>query len=119
MTFVRFCTLALAGVFAVAAMGAAQAGERRGYSDNGAAHSKSQYYRKGPQVRGYSRRAGGYSYDYQDSINTYGDAQGRYGSADKFRDPQFGRQTTSGPFDNGFFFDSGVAPRGGDSPYLN
>jgi hypothetical protein len=29
------------------------------------------------------------------------------------------RQTRFGPFDHGFFFDSGIEPRGGDSPYLN
>jgi hypothetical protein len=36
-----------------------------------------------------------------------------------YRDPFVDRQTTSGPFDHGFFFDSGVAPHGGDSPYLH
>lgn len=65
------------------------------------------------------RRGGGYSYSYYDSINTYGDGTGRYGSAWRFRVPGYGRQTTSGPFDSGFFFDSGLLPRGGDSPYIN
>jgi hypothetical protein len=37
-----------------------------------------------------------------------------------FRDPQLGRQTEGGPFDHGFFFDSGIgSPHGGDSPYMH
>ena len=83
-------------------------------------HPKSNYYRrKGPQVRGFRKRRGGYSYSFSDTINTYGDANTLYGSTNRYRDPMLGRQTTSGPFDNGFFFESGVAPRGGNSPYLN
>lgn len=86
-----------------------------------AEHPKSTYYRKrkGPQVRGYVVRRGGYSYTYADSINTYGDSRSLYGSTWSFRDPSLDRQTTAGPFDHGFFFDSGVGPRGGDSPYMH
>jgi hypothetical protein len=73
----------------------------------------------GAKVRGYTQRRGSYSYSYEDSINTYGDARGSYGRADSLRDRLIDRQTNSGPFDHGFFFDSGIAPRGGDSPYMN
>lgn len=62
---------------------------------------------------------GGYSYSEQDVINTYGDARGRYGAAISLRDPQMDRQTNGGPFDQGFFFDSAIAPRGGEAPYMN
>jgi hypothetical protein len=34
-------------------------------------------------------------------------------------DPHINKQTPGGPFDSGFFFDSGLAPNGGDSPYMN
>jgi hypothetical protein len=34
-------------------------------------------------------------------------------------DPVINKQTQAGPFDSGFFFDSGIAPNGGDSPYMN
>ncbi len=71
------------------------------------------------QVRGYTARRGGYSYRYADSINTYGDSRSLYGATLRFRDPALDRQTNAGPFDHGFFFDSGVAPRGGDSPYMH
>lgn len=74
--------------------------------------------KKSTRVKGYVARRGGYSYNQYDSINTYGDSRGRYGSALSLRDPQFGRQTEAGPFDHGFFFDSGVGLRGGDAPYM-
>jgi hypothetical protein len=51
------------------------------------------------------RRIGFYSCSYRDVM-------GRY------RDPYLDRQTQAGPFDYGFFFDSGITPRGGDSPYM-
>lgn len=63
-------------------------------------------------VQVYVSRRGGYSYSVGDTLNTFsGDA----------RDPMLGlnRQTPAGPFDNGFFFDSPVAPNGGQSPYMH
>ena len=80
---------------------------------------KSRYSKsKGAQVRGFRQRRGGYSYSANDVANTYGDSRSRYGSVNAYRDPFSDRQTTAGPFDHGWFFDSGVAPRGGDSPYM-
>jgi hypothetical protein len=64
------------------------------------------------------QRRGGYSYDQAEVINTYGDSRGRYGVNNSLRDPQLGRQTEGGPFDNGFFFDSGVNRNGGEAPYM-
>lgn len=78
-------------------------------ADPGGAHPKSSYYRKRPQVRGYVQRRGGYSYDYPDVINTYGGSRTIYGSGLIWEHPQYQRQ--GGPFDHGFFFDSGVGPR--------
>ena len=95
----------------------ANAGDR-GYQGEGA-HRSSQYYRGGPKVKGYVARRGGYSYTYQDSINTYGDSRTQYGSTNVFRDFGSDKQTPSGPFDHGFFFDSGIQQNGGSSPYLN
>lgn len=69
--------------------------------------------------KGSKERRGGYSYSVQDTINTYGDSRTKYGGATSLRDPMLDRQTEAGPFDHGFFFDSGIAPRGGDSPYMN
>lgn len=72
-----------------------------------------------PQVRSYVARRGGYSYSPEDVINTYGDSRSKYGGASAYRDPLLDRQTEFGPFDHGFFFDSGIGPRGGNSPYHN
>jgi hypothetical protein len=110
---------ALLGIAAFAVAAPAEAGGRAWARYDGGAHPKSSYYRGAPQVRGYVARRGGYSYTYEDAINTYGDARGRYGAANSLRDPGLGRQTPAGPFDHGFFFDSGVAPNGGQSPYMH
>jgi hypothetical protein len=66
-----------------------------------------------------ARRIGFYSYSYRDVVNTYGMSRVRYGSLNSYRDPFLDRQTVNGPFDHGFFFDSAIAPRGGDAPYLH
>jgi hypothetical protein len=82
-------------------------------------HRASSYYRRGPQVRGFSQRRGGYSYSATDTINTYGNNRSIFGGANSYRDGFLDRQTLGGPFDHGFFFDSGIGPRGGNSPYQN
>lgn len=64
-------------------------------------------------------KKGGYSYLPEDTINTYGDARSKYGSASSYRDPSLDKQTNAGPFDHGFFFDSATGRHGGDSPYMN
>jgi len=93
--------------------GAGMAGEplERAYGSHPARH----HYRRAPAVRGYvlERRVGGYSYGQEEIINTYG------GLGRNLFGPFSDRQTPGGPFDSGFFFDSGVAPRGGESPYLH
>lgn len=74
-------------------------------------HPKSRVYRRqGPQVRGYVQRRGGYSYSYSDGTIDYRDTS-------ILRDYQNARRQ-GGPFDSGFFFDSGIN-RHNDSPYHN
>lgn len=110
--------LLTAAAVAVVATLPVAAGDRSGASQAGPEHRTSRHYRSGAQVKGYKQRRGGYSYDYADSINTYGDSRSNYGGATSLRDPMLDRQTKAGPFDHGFFFDSGIGPRGGDSPYM-
>ena len=98
--------IVISGLFGALA-GSAEAGAKR----NG--------YRNGPQVKGFVQRRGGYSYSFLDSINTYGDSRSLFGGASVYRDPNLDRQTVAGPFDHGFFFDSGMGSHGGDSPYMN
>lgn len=81
-------------------------------------HRSKRRYRRGPKVRGFRSRRGGYSYNSNDVANTYGDSRTRYGGVNSYRDPFSDRQTNAGPFDHGWFFDSAIAPRGGDSPYM-
>jgi hypothetical protein len=57
------------------------------------------------------RRVGGYSYSASDVSSTYSRS-----SPPPYLDV---RQTPGGPFDSGFFFDSGIGPRGGFSPYMH
>lgn len=100
----------------------AEAGSRSRWSSADgvhARHAKSNYYRSGVRVKGYTQRRGGYSYGYKDVINTYGDGPRRFDYLDQFRDPFSDRQTIAGPFDSGFFFDSPGRPHGGDAPYMN
>lgn len=73
--------------------------------------------RRGVRVRGFFARGGYYSYIDPDVINTYGGTGTLYRSTSSFRDPLAERQSQGGPFDSGFFFDSGIGPRWNDSPY--
>ncbi|MGL4398039.1 MAG: hypothetical protein ACRCS9_16000 [Hyphomicrobium sp.] len=102
-----------AAVFSGLALGMVMTSVTPAVADGGSS------YRKGTAVKGYTQRRGGYSYGYADSVNTYGDSRSLYGGSSVFRDPMLDRQTNAGPFDHGFFFDSGTGPRGGDSPYMN
>jgi hypothetical protein len=103
--------------------GATEAGEPRDSTtvvrEGAFKPTKTRYKRKrAVRVYGYAPRRGGYSYEFSDVINTYGQSRVLYGSTNSYRDPFLDRQTPSGPFDHDFFFDSGIAPRGGDSPYI-
>ena len=109
--------LAMAFVAAPGAQDASAGDRKQRYSDS-AEHPRSGYYRS-PQVRGYTARRGGYSYTYADTIDTYGNPRTQYGGSNLYRDPMLDQQTNAGPFDHGFFFDSAITPRGGNSPYMN
>jgi hypothetical protein len=121
--------LAVCGAFALlACSGSPLVGERlqsKAYADGSkAAPAKSRPSRysrhrakRGPQVRGFFARGGYYSYVDPDVINTYGGTGTLWKSTSTFRDPLAERQSQGGPFDSGFFFDSGIGPRWNDSPY--
>jgi hypothetical protein len=114
--------LAAIGVFAISA--SSEAGGRKGRpmaAADSVEHPRARYYyrKRGTRVYAYRARRGGYSYAPEDVANTYGLSRTLFGLNNSYRDPWSDRQTSSGPFDHGFFFDSGIAPRGGDSPYPN
>lgn len=106
--------LAFAGAPQASDRGASNTHVRQGYLEP----TSSRYQRKrATRVRGYLGRRGGYSYTDSDVINTYAGSRTLYGSTNSYRDPFEDRQSSAGPFDHGFFFDSGIGPRGGNSPY--
>ena len=104
--------LAMVALLAPALASPAAAGERSRVVEDGpqfSEHPKSSYYRgRGTRVRGYLRRRGGYSYNYLDGATDHRDTS-------ILRDYQNSR-TQGGPFDSGFFFDSGLH-RHNESPY--
>ncbi len=115
---------AVCGAIAMLAFtSAGQAGDRRAdgsiyRQQSNMEPAKSRYHRKrATRVRGFLARGGYYSYTDSDVVNVYGGSRTLFGSTNSYRDPFTDRQTTAGPFDHGFFFDSGTGPRGGDSPY--
>jgi hypothetical protein len=118
-------TIALAFTFgSLALLGfgtSSEAAERRATVVAGtvATHqpTSGRYVRKRVHGVGGYRRIGFYSYSYRDVINTYGMSRTLYGGTNTYRAPFMDRQTPSGPFDHGFFFDSGMGLHGGDSPY--
>lgn len=105
-------SIAAALLIPISAPTSVEAGWRKAKGSSAKSRSRS------AQVRGFRQRRGQYSYNSNDVANTYGNSRTRYGSVNSYRDPFSDRQTVAGPFDHGWFFDSGVAPRGGDSPYL-
>lgn len=111
------------GIAVLAFTGSGEAGDRQAestFSQQGQMEpTKSRYQRKrAVRVRGFTARRGGYySYTDSDVVNVYGGSRTLYGSTNFYRDPFVDRQTTSGPFDHDFFFDSGTGPRGGNAPY--
>jgi hypothetical protein len=116
--------LALGALFLVALASDGIAAERltKGAavrSIGAAEQTNARYHRQhSTQPRHFAgRRIGFYSYSYRDVINTYGMSRTLYGGTNTYRAPFMDRQTPSGPFDHGFFFDSGMGLHGGDSPY--
>ncbi len=119
MTAAAGCLLALVPDVAMAGEKKAKR-QAPAVQDQGGEHPRSSYYRRAPQVRGFVQRRGGYSFTKSDVINTYGDSR-TSGATNSYRDPNIDRQTSAGPFDHGFFFDSGIGMIGrpSNSPYPN
>ena len=114
----RSCILAIGGALALlVSTGDTHAAQRHMSVINRADYAgvaKVRYYRKrGPlEVNIYTRRrrVGGYSYRTTDVVSTHGRSPPPYMDV---------RQSPGGPFDSGFFFDSGIGPHGGNSPYFH
>lgn len=110
---------AVCALLAFGSIGSAIADERPSAKQQGKVEATSSRSKgkRATRVKGYQQRGGYYSYTDADVINVYGGSRALYGSMNTYRDPFLDRQTTAGPFDHDFFFDSGMGPRGGDAPY--
>jgi hypothetical protein len=114
MTHRALLTIGLSAMALLACQGVTLAADRPSaavYADT-SGPTKVRYQRKRPlEVTIYGRRRiGGYSYRAPDVTSTYGHTPPPWAGV---------RQSQGGPFDSGFFFDSGIDPRGGNSPYLH
>lgn len=111
--------LAAAAAFAmVACTGVPVAGDllaSKAYADG--ARSTTYRGKRAVRVRGFVQRGGYYSYTDDDAINSYAWTRSLFTSSSIFRTPFSDQQSPGGPFDSGFFFDSGMGPRFNDSPY--
>jgi hypothetical protein len=106
MIMARVLPTLLAGLIAVAGLGLTVAPFEPAAAQETAKKSEK-------PLRGVVRykRIGGYSYKYQDTIMSPSESR-------RFTDPGSARQSVSGPFDSGFFFDSAITKNGGDAPYM-
>jgi hypothetical protein len=109
--------VAACGLMLLTTSGPTLAGDGPSARTSSAKGKSAKMRKSGTRVRAYMARGGYYSYMDSDVMNTYAGSRTLYGSTNSYRDPFIDRQTTAGPFDHDFFFDSGIGPRGGDAPY--
>ncbi len=99
------------GFFAlVGCAGESQANERKLTKAATATNAKQKgvhHSKVGTRVRGYFAMRGGYSYGASDVTGSYRFSYPSLGTGD---------QSRGGPFDSGFFFDSGIRPLN-NAPY--
>ena len=113
MKYGAMVAIALGVIALLTCSGATRAGERRTsiatYAPSEDAKLRHYRKRRPLEVTIYGRRRiGGYSYGRADVVSTYGQSPPPWLDV---------RQTPGGPFDSGFFFDSGMGLHGGNSPY--
>lgn len=94
--------------------GVGDIGASMAYADGVKSASK---WKRGPRVKGYYYRGGYYSYVDADVVDTRAWARSLFISKNPLRTPLSEQQSPAGPFDSGYFFDSGIGPRFNDSPY--
>ncbi len=72
------------------------------------------------RARGFYYGGGFYSYRDRDVVSSWAWSRSLFISRSHFRTPLTGLQSPAGPFDSGFFFDSGLRPhRWNNAPYPN
>jgi hypothetical protein len=74
-------------------------------------------WKRAVRVKGHYYRGGYYSYTDSDVIDSRAWARSLFISGSPSRTPFSHQQSDGGPFDSGFFFDSGMGPMFNDTPY--
>jgi hypothetical protein len=112
MAFTRICSAALvaAGFLMLGALGGAN-----GYMAPGA-WAQDYTPAKRPARRAARKAPRSYAVERGSTPEEIARYFALYGG---YIDPSINKQSQGGPFDSGFFFDSGMGPNGGDSPYMN
>jgi hypothetical protein len=96
--------------------GAGDLGASKAHAD-GVKRPKASKWKRAVRVKGFYYRGGYYSYTDPDAIDTRAWARSLFISKSPFRSPLTERQTDAGPFDSGYFFESGLGPQFNSSPY--
>jgi len=77
-------------------------------------------WKRAVRARGFYYGGGYYSYRDRDVVSSWAWNRSLFISSSYFRTPQTGLQSPGGPFDSGFFFDSGLSPHWwNNAPYPN
>lgn len=97
--------------------GAGDLGASKAYADGTKRAKAAAKWKRAVRVKGYYYRGGYYSYTDADVADSRAWARSLFISQSRFRTPLSDQQSPGGPFDSGFFFDSGIGPRFNDSPY--
>jgi len=111
MSFIRVCTgvAVAAGFLMLATLGGAGDYVASGVQADEVVHKKKKKTARRGKERSYALEQGSSPAEIARYFALYGG----------YIDPYINKQSPGGPFDSGFFFDSGIGPNGGDSPYMN
>jgi hypothetical protein len=100
--------------------GAGDLGVSTAHADGGYRVKAAPGWRRGVRARRFYHRGGYYSYRDRDVVSSWAWTRSLFISKSYFRTPLTGLQSPAGPFDHGFFFDSGLQPhRWNNAPYPN
>jgi len=109
-----FAAGAVAAFAGLPAPGVGDLGVSKAYADGGRRAKARPGWKRAVRARGYYYGSGYYSYRDRDVVSSL-----LIGRSD-FRTPLTGLQSPAGPFDSGFFFDSGLRPHWwNNAPYPN
>jgi hypothetical protein len=119
----------LLGVFAACAVvafaglpvpGVGDLGVSKAHADGGKRAGAPRGWKRAVRARGFYYGGGYYSYRDRDVVSSWAWTRSLFISKSYFRTPATGLQSPGGPFDSGFFFDSGLWPHWwNNAPYPN